>query len=56
MNNTRDYAYEGSMYAPVDSFYGKGTISSTVNQISLQIYASKIGDYLVEIRKIREGL
>ena len=35
MNNTRDYAYEGSMYAPVDSFYGKGTISSTVNQISL---------------------
>ena len=35
MNNTRDYAYEGSMYAPVDSFYGKGTISSTINQISL---------------------
>ena len=27
MNNTRDYAYEGSMYEPVDSVYGKGTIS-----------------------------
>ena len=29
---------------------------NTENQIGLQIYASKIGDYLEETRKIKEGL
>lgn len=43
----------------MDEMYRKEMLEfkqNTENQIGLQIYASKIGNYLVEIRKIREGL
>lgn len=43
----------------MDEKYRKEMIEfkrNTENQIGLQIYASKIGDYLEEIRKIKEGL
>ena len=35
MNNSKEYAYEGTIYAPVDSFYGRGVISSVSSKATL---------------------
>ena len=43
MNNSRDYAYEGTIYAPVDSFYGRGNISTIDKATTL-----KLGQFAIE--------
>ena len=43
MNNSRDYAYEGTIYAPVDSFYGRGNISTIGKETTL-----KLGQFAIE--------
>ncbi len=35
MNNSRDFNYDGTIYSPVDSFYGRGTISKIDKSITL---------------------
>ena len=53
------YLKTGVFNLEMDEKYRKEMLEfkqNTENQIGLQIYASKIGDYLEEIRKIKEGL
>ena len=53
------YLKTGVFNLEMDEKYRKEMLEfkrNTENQIGLQIYASKIGDYLEDIRKIKEEL